>query len=329
MSLPIAGLLLVQLNFGLLPVAQKYVLGVLNPWELLLFRVSGATIIFGLIYLSIRGFLKRKTKAYPMTFSLHKKMLAFSLVGVSLNQFLLILGLTKTGATSAAIIVPAITIFTYLFALLLGKESFDLKKAATLGIGCLGVLILLAGSVQEFLLSANSEQLVGVVFCILSAAAYAFYLVVSKPYTLNIHPIRFSFYLFSYGFLWVLIGLLCAQAYTSITMTHSFLADNLPNILATKALDPSYIATLVAIVFGPTMLAYLLNIWALRYLEASTVSGFICLQTLIGILGAKLWLSESLTLIHILACVCIIASVLLLTMHARPSKRSIEIEASA
>lgn len=328
MPLPIAALLLVQLNFGLLPVAQKYVLGVLSPWELLLFRVTGASLIFGLIYFSIRGLPKIKAKAYPMTISLHKKMLGFAFIGVSLNQLLLILGLTKTGATAAAIIVPAITIFTYIFALLLGKECFNPKKAVTLGLGCLGVLILLGGSVQEFLVSANNDQLVGVVLCILSAAAYAFYLVVSKPYTLRIHPIRFSFYLFSYGLFWVLLCLFCTLVYTNIAIKGSFIEDKLPNIIATKDLAPSYIATLVAIVFGPTMLAYLLNIWALRHLEASTVSGFICLQTLIGILGAKLWLSESITMIHLLACTCIIASVLLLTMHEKIFRHKAQIKLS-
>jgi len=76
---------------------------------------------------------------------------------------------------------------------------------------------------------------------------------------------------------------------------------------------------IVFIVSGPTVINYFLNLWALKSLPASTVSGFISLQILIGGSLSHFFLGEEIKASYGIAAFCILLSVILLSL--RPFKR--------
>lgn len=71
------------------------------------------------------------------------------------------------------------------------------------------------------------------------------------------------------------------------------------------------------VIIGPTFLTYLLNVYALKELSASTLGVFIYLQPVIAISFAMLTGADQLTLVKILAIVLVFAGVYIVS-----SKRS-------
>ena len=133
-----------QFLFGGLPVATKIALQYLTPLELMLVRTFFAAIIFALAGRLYSRAPRVSTNLETRKERLKRHLLLFSmaLCGASLNQYLLFLGIAAGSAVVAAIVVPAIPLFTVILATLSGRESFHPVKLLAAGIGIFGVLIL-------------------------------------------------------------------------------------------------------------------------------------------------------------------------------------------
>jgi drug/metabolite transporter (DMT)-like permease len=70
---------------------------------------------------------------------------------------------------------------------------------------------------------------------------------------------------------------------------------------------------LVYVVVGTTFLSYLLNVFALTQLKASTVSAFVYLQPLIGIIFAVMSGKDSLSFAKVVAAVMVLLGVYLVS----------------
>ena len=138
MTWALLALLLVQVNFGLLPIAQKIVLARLTPIALLALRTFCAALIFEVVYLLRHRLGRHGIAPAPVT---AKTYAWLALMGISLNQFLLIIALTMTGASTAVLVVPSIPMFTYVIAVCSGREAFDWGKAAILALGAVSLAI--------------------------------------------------------------------------------------------------------------------------------------------------------------------------------------------
>ena len=77
---------------------------------------------------------------------------------------------------------------------------------------------------------------------------------------------------------------------------------------------------MVFVVVGTTFCAYLFNVFALTQLKASTVSSFIYLQPVIGILFAVVTGKDSLTTIKIGAAILVLLGVYLVSRRRLPDQ---------
>ncbi len=313
-------LLVVQINFGILPVAQKTVLTTLTPWSLFALRSIAGAISFNVLYqvwiLWRRPPLVRAEAIVPV-----RVFLGLSFLGISANQFLLIIALTLTSSIAAVIIVPSITLFTFTFAVCLGRERFSWTQAGILLLGGGGVLILFADSLHEMLAGIDRQGFYGNLLCLISAAVYALYLVLSRDWTVKLPALQFTSRLFAYASLWSVLFLGIGYLFVGpgYGQALSFFMHAAPQVLAGTGLAPHrslVAATLVFIVLGPTVLNYFLNFWVLRTLPASTVSGFISLQTLIGAAVSHLVLHEPMKPSYGAAAACILLSIACLSWQA-------------
>ncbi len=324
MPFAILVLLFVQCNFGLLPIAQKTVLTTLSPVSLFALRSIAGALVFQIVYLLWRGWQPRHlVRAETEVSALRFLWLAF--LGISANQFLLIVALSFSQAVAAVIMVPSITLFTYLFAVLLKRESFAWNKAFTLCLGGVGVLILFADSLDSLAKGWGGSALLGNVLFLISAMAYALYLVLSKQDVRSLAPLQFTSRLFGYSLVWVFVFVGASYLFWSGEDVSGFWIQIPQRVLVGTCKVPSQ-STLVGmlsfIIIGPTILNYFLNLWALRRLPASTVSGFISLQTLIGAAASSWYLHEQWKPTYGLAAFCIVSSVLLLsyqTFRVKPA----------
>src|SRR5687767_12782569 len=130
---PHVALLAVQVIFGTWPVMGKLALRALPSTGLVAVRVGGAALAF-LLILRLRGRLVVPARADLWRLAL------YSLLGVVLNQFLYIKGLSLSTAVNAALLNATIPVFTLLIGALLGKERLTARTT-------LGTLVAAAGVV--------------------------------------------------------------------------------------------------------------------------------------------------------------------------------------
>ncbi len=319
-------LIFVQFLFGGLPVATKIALEYLTPLELMLVRTFFAAIIFALAGRLQSRVSNVSTHQETRNEKLRRHLLLFTmaLCGASLNQYLLFLGIAAGSAVVAAIVVPAIPLFTVILATLSGRESFHPIKLLAAGIGIFGVLILLSHNMSAVWTDSSStslssqvsltqEAFLGVFYCVLSAILSAAFLVFSGPLVKIMGPQKMLLRCYSYGFIVSLLLTLFTDD------SGKFVSDAIS--LNPSMLPTSFWVAIIFIVAGSTALANFLNMWAIKRVAATTVGGFVFLQTLIGVgLGVTI-LGEEVTARHIAASFFIALSLVILTRVAWKESR--------
>src|SRR5215207_9454884 len=166
---PHVALLAVQVIFGTWPVMGKIALRAVPSTGLVAIRVGGAAVAF-LLLLGLRGRLvapERRDLA---------RLALYSLLGVVLNQFLYIKGLSLSTAVNAALINATIPVFTLLVGALLGKDK--LTPRVTLGtlIAAAGVVYL----IDPRRASLGGDTMRGNLALVANTFCYGAYLAVSQ-----------------------------------------------------------------------------------------------------------------------------------------------------
>jgi drug/metabolite transporter (DMT)-like permease len=262
-----AVLLTIQVVFSTLPVATKLVLPVIEPLAVATLRIFGSALAFA----AVKWARTREQVTAP------RDLLAFvglALLGVALNQVLFLLGVARTTAVHANILITIIPVFTLAVALALGREQVSGAKLGGIVLAGAGALYLIAArNLRSEGATALGDGLVAV-----NAFFYACYLVLSKDLLRRYSPITVVTYVFFFG------ALLVAPV-------------GVPALLRT---DVAAVTTrtwliLAYIVAFPSFLAYLLSIWALRRTASSLVAMYVYVQPLVTAVTAPLVLGERVT----------------------------------
>lgn len=267
-SLGLLALVLVQLCFGLFPVFGKWAFegGTFSPAAVATWRIVAGAVLLGLLALVLCG-----RRVIPARRDL-PRLFACALFGVMLNQGLFLEGLSRSEAVNSGLIMCLIPVLTYIVAVLFGAEPLGLRRTLGIGVALLGTAGLFVGRGDELV----GPHALGNLLMVLNATSYALYLVLSKPLTLRYPPL-------------VIIAWVYVLSLTS-----------LPYFAPGETLVPGFAGaerawwSLLFIVAFPTVLGYLLNVFALARVRASTTAFFIYLQPLITGGGGVLLLGESL-----------------------------------
>ena len=262
-----AVLLTIQVVFSTLPVATKLVLPVIEPLAVATLRIFGSALAFAVV----KWARTREQVTAP------RDLLAFvglALLGVALNQVLFLLGVARTTAVHANILITIIPVFTLAVALALGRERVSGAKLGGIVLAGAGALYLIAArNLRSEGATALGDGLVAV-----NAFFYACYLVLSKDLLRRYSPITVVTYVFFFG------ALLVAPV-------------GVPALLRTDlaAVTTRTWLILAYIVAFPSFLAYLLSIWALRRTASSLVAMYVYVQPLVTAVTAPLVLGERVT----------------------------------
>lgn len=266
--------LTVNIMYGLNFVIAKEVMPVfMKPTAVILVRVLGAIPLFWLLGLTYRE--KIALKDVPV-------MILCGLTGVAANQLLFFIGLDLSSPVNAAILMTSNPIMVMGIAALMIGEKVTPLKITGIVMGAAGAVILILASRGKADLSGDA--LLGNIFIVINALCFAIYMVISKPLMKKYRPITVIKWVFTFGLGFVLpFGISDIQEVGWADM-------------------PSGIWWRVAfIVLGVTFLAYLFNIFALKYLPASTVSFYIYLQPLVAAIHSW-WLGVDEITILTVAC---------------------------
>ncbi len=258
----------------------------IKPFGFILLRVTGAAILFWFISL----FLPREKVAT----SDWLRLVACAVFGMVINMLLFFKGLSLSTPINSSVIVTISPILVLLMSSYLLREKITWLKVGGIFLGLSGALMLVLFS-GDF--GQNAPNIpVGNLLFMVNAFSFSVYLILIKPLAAKYHAITLMKWLF-----------LCA------------LIINLPITLSEfrevewQALPSEAIWSMVYVVLGTTFSTYLLNVFAIKELSASTLSSFIYLQPLIAIFFAILVGVDELTPLKIGAGLLVFIGVYLVT----------------
>ena len=240
-------------------IAKELMPDVLSPNALLYCRVVGAAICFWFISLFLKN-EKIEVKDF-------KLIIICAFFGMGLNMITALNGLYNSTPINSAIITTLAPIFIFLISVIIIKEKITRIKYVGVFIGFCGTLTLIL--LNEKSISSAPNINLGNFYLFINSISYALYFVLVKPLTKKYSMITIMKWLFLFSiFINMPFGLI------------EFTEINWVEISGVSLLKISYV------VFCTTFLVYLLNLYALKNLKASTVGMFIYLQPVIGILFA-------------------------------------------
>jgi drug/metabolite transporter (DMT)-like permease len=246
----------------------------IKPFGFILLRVSGATILFWLISLTI-PYEKIDSKDF-------RKIILASFFGVGLNMLTFFKGLSLTTPINGSVIMVTSPILVLLFSFIFLKDPITFKKV-------LGIVLGLIGAVLLFTLGQHAQTnapniRLGNFLVFINAASYGFYIILAKSLLHKYHPFHFIKWMYLFGLFWVFPF--------GINQVLDAGWQSMPHIAYYK---------IGFVVVCTTFLTYLFNILALRRLKPTTLSVFIYLQPLIASIYAIIVGSDKLNVIKILA----------------------------
>ncbi len=262
-----AALVAVQVFFGLHYAAARHIMTAIPPRAWATLRIVPAAILL-MAYV-----LWRRPSALPRAPRDLWRLAVYSVFGVVINQVCFVEGLYRTRTAHSAIINTGIPVATLLIALVAGTESATGRKLTGIGLALCGVLYLLLHTGATM----PGQFVTGDILTLINGLSYAFFLVISKPILSRCSSLGVTAWLLTFG----AVGIS---------------ALGLPQLLQldVSAVPASVWWTGAFVVIFPTILAYILNSWALARVESSLVALFIYLQPLIAATLGVFWLGEPL-----------------------------------
>lgn len=292
-------LVLVQLLFASLAVAGRFVLPYFPAGALVCFRVLGATAVLFLVNFATGG-------RWVSDWRDLARLGLLGMLGIAANQTLFLYGLQHTTAINATILVTTVPVFTVLGSVLTGRESVSGPLLAGIALAGLGAVYLIGPD----RISLAPATALGNALIVLGMICYAAYFIYSKTVVNRYGPITVSFYVMLFA---------CAGV--------------LPfGVGAIHALQLSTVSGRVwwwvaYIVIFPTILTYLLNIWALQRASSNLVAVYIYLQPLFAAVVAPLVLpGEQITTRAAVAGLAIFMGLGLVILSEMRQHREISVE---
>lgn len=267
------------------------------PFAFIILRIFFAGLFFVVI-----GFFGHKERINRTDFP---RLLLCTIFGVWLNQTLFIKGLSMTSPISSSVIMTTNPIIVLLLSAILLKERITWFKSLGIAIGLIGALLLVGRNGLDF----SNSSFIGDLLILLNATSYGIYLVLVKPLMLKYHPMTIMKWAFLLGNIFVIpLG-------WSDLMTINW---------STMPVVAWY--SILFVVLGTTVLAYLLNALALKHVNPSLVGTYIYVQPVFAAVVSVIFLNESPTWTMLISTLLIFIGVYFVS---RPTdKNKLKAEAS-
>lgn len=249
----------------------------LSPLSFAWLRVAGSA---ALLWLVARGeTLPRESR---------RRVLLFSVLAVVINQIMFLSGLALTTVQVAAILITSIPVFAAGTAMALGRERASASRIGGIALACAGALLVVGGEG----LQGTGRSLLGALMILANCLAYALYLVISKPDMAHLSARALVARMFT-------IGSLLMLPIAAVPLWREQWAS----------ISPRAWLALILCILGPTVLAYILQAWALRHADSSVVASYTYVQPVLATLLGAVFLGEHIRPIVVAAGLMIFAGV--------------------
>jgi drug/metabolite transporter (DMT)-like permease len=274
----IAANLIYGVNYG---IAKQVMPDYLSPFAFVFARISGACLLFWMLSVFL---VKQKLAREDIP-----RLLLATVFGVAVNQSLFLNGLNLTTPIDAAIIMTATPILVLVVARILVREPITIIKVMGIVTGAAGAILLILYNGN---ISFGNRQLTGNSIIFANATSYAVYLVIVKPLMEKYHPVILMRWVFLFGLLLVS-------------------GPGLPAFIRVDwgTMPGDIMLSVLFVVVGTTFLAYLFNMFSLKYVKPITVSIYIYSQPVIASVVAMILGQDVVTLVKVVAAVLVFTGV--------------------
>ena len=222
------------------------------------------------------------------------RILGCAFFGMMINMLAFFKGLQLSTPINSSVMITIAPIMVFILSAIVLREKITLIRT-------IGILLGFSGALGLILFGSETRQdapniPLGNVLFVVNAATYALYLVLVKPLTTKYHSFTLMKWLF-------LIGVIINLPFTISEFTD----------VAWTTLPYHVIWKMLFVVVGTTFLTYLLNVFALKTLKASTIGAFIYLQPLLAISFAMAMGADSLNVVKIISALLVFLGVYLVT----------------
>ncbi|MBA4537874.1 EamA family transporter [Bacillus aquiflavi] len=266
----------------------KLTLTVADPIDTLAHRFTASFIailipvIFGWIKLTIQ--LKDIIRILPLALFYPTMFFAFQ-----------IFGLVYTTSSEAGIVQATIPIFTLILATIFLKEKTTIWQK-------LSIILSVSGVIYIFIMKGtalNVANLKGTLLLLISAFSFAGYSVLARPLTKKFTPTDLTFMMMTIAFL----------TFNSISLMKNGFNGSL-HLYIKPLLSPMFVIAILYLGVLSSLVTALLSNYVLSKIEASKMSVFGNLSTLVSIIAGAVFLHEQLYYYHIIGASMIILGVI-------------------
>lgn len=267
-------------------IAKELMPEFISPTALLYARVLGAAILFWIISLFFPNEVIKKEDRV--------RLVLCAIFGMSINMIASLLGLSLSTPINSAIITTTSPIIIFIISIILIKEKISNQKYFGVLIGFIGTLSLILFNNKVAHNAPNIK--LGNIILFANSISYGLYFVLVKPLTEKYSMITLMKWLFL----------------VSIIINAPISLTEFSNVQWDKFI-PSAIFNLTYVIICTTFLVYLLNLFALKNLKATTVGIFMYFQPIIAIIYAVYKGSDSLSLLDIISVILVFIGVYLVS----------------
>ncbi|UOG76255.1 DMT family transporter [Hymenobacter tibetensis] len=266
----------------------------MGPFGLVLLRIVGATLFFGIVSRVVAPQDRIIGRADNV------RAVLCGILGIGLNQLLFFSGLNLTSPINASLIQTVAPIVTVLASVVLLGEKLTLPRLLGIGLAGLGAALIILGRSGPVAV-AGQDGTLGNLFILLNATAFGAYLVLVMPLMRKYHPFTVLARIFLVG------AVLAVPAGWQQVQTPDY-----------ASFPASIWAAIIYMVVCLTILAYLLNNWALKYASPALLGAYIYLQPALAVLIAVSLGKDTLTLSKALQALLIFGGVFLVSRKPKP-----------
>ena len=295
-------------------------------WALL--AAAGATTIYGLNhtvakvvmpdYVGAFGFIFIRTAGAALLFWLlslflpkekidrgdYLRLFLACLMGMCINMLSFFKGLELSTPVNSGIFATTNPIIILLLSYLFLGEKIGIRKFLGITLGFTGALILVLYGTQN---TGNAPNvLMGNILFMINSVFFSGFIIVVKPLSEKYNTVTIMKWLFLIGF--ILTFPVTVSEYTEVDW---------PNMPLDVLLRVAFV------VLGTTFSTYLLNLYALRNLQASTVGAFAYAQPVIAISYAIYTGNDILDGVKAIACLVIMLGVYLVSKKSSKNRAKI------
>lgn len=264
-----------------------------KPYAFIVFRISGASILFWIASL----FIKKET----INTSDYLRIFFAAIFGVSLNMLTFFKGLSYTTPINASVVMVTTPIIVLTLSAIILKEKLQTRRIIGVVIGLAGAVYLIAYGNGLHLDNRTIQW--GNFLVFVNAFSYSLYLILVKKLTAKYHPITFAKWMYLLGFFMVL----------------PFGFSELKTI-SWQELPTDVLYKILFVVVFATFFTYLFNLLAVTKLKPTTVSVFIYLQPFIATVFALMTQSDTLNIHKVIASILIFSGVYMVSRKYQAQK---------